>query len=233
MLTSPACRTFGNREFDVAGHLSGRNSMRFTRSALLAIGLTVLAVAPAWAAGGMYISPMVGYTTPGSLELGETDLTDVSVTGGLTWGGQLGFAPKPGFAFEASWMQQESHLSIRDVDVLGLKVGQLHGVFLFEKIAYGKKARPYFLLGAGATFFNPDHGFDTKSKFSWSIGAGVKADMSDKVGLKVQGKYNPSYLSDDWGGTWCDPFYGCYAVADPDYLDQGEFSAGLMYKFGQ
>ena len=39
-------------------------------------------------------------------------------------------------------------------------------------------------------------------------------------------------ISDDWGGTWCDPFY-CYQVADPDYLDQGEFSAGLMYKLGR
>jgi hypothetical protein len=50
--------------------------------------------------------------------------------------------------------------------------------------------------------------------------------------LKIQAKYNPTYLNDDWGGTWCDPFY-CYQVADPDYLDQGEFSAGLMYKLGR
>jgi hypothetical protein len=180
----------------------------------------------------MYISPMAGYTTPGSLEMGDTGLTDVSVTGGLTWGGQLGFEAREGFTFEVSYMQQESHISVANTDVLGLAVGQLHGNFLFEKIAYGSKARPYFLLGAGVTFFNPDGGFDGESRFSFSLGAGVKTKMSDKLGFKLQGKYNPTYLQDEWGGTWCDPFYGCYAIADPEYLDQGEFTAGFTYNLG-
>ena len=205
--------------------------MKGSRILSLAVGLSLLTAGPVWATG-TYISPMIGYTTGGGLELGQNDLNDVSVTGGLTWGGQLGLSPKPGFAFEVSWMQQESHLSIAGRDVLGLAVGQLHGMFLFEKIAYGAKARPYLLLGAGATFFSPDRGFDTVSKFSWALGGGVKADMGEHLGLKIQAKYNPTYLTDDWGSTWCDPFYGCYTVADPDYLDQGEFSAGLMYRFG-
>lgn len=207
--------------------------MKRVSMAVLAVGLITLAASPVWASGGMYISPMAGYTTGGGLEIGQTTRTEISVDGGFTWGGQLGFAPKPGFAFEASYMQQESNLTLGGQNVLGLKVGQLHGQFLFEKIAYGKKARPYFLLGAGATFFNPDQGFDGETRFSWSLGAGMKADLSEKMGVKIQGKYNPTYLRDDWGGTWCDPFYGCYQLADPQYLDQGEFTAGLMYKFGQ
>ena len=196
----------------------------------ITLGLS-LALIPAESGAGMYLSPMVGYTTPGSLEL-NTALTDVSVTGGLTWGGQLGFAQREGFAFEVSYMQQESHIAVGSTDVLGLQVAQLHGNFLFEKIRYGTKTTPYFLLGAGATFFNPDGGFDAETKFSFSLGAGVKTQMSDKLGLKIQGKYNPTYLGDDFGGTWCDPFYGCYAIADPEYLDQGEFSAGLTYNLG-
>ena len=64
-----------------------------------------------------------------------------------------------------------------------------------------------------------------------AIGAGVKVEASEKIGLKIQGKYNPTYLDEDYGGVWCDPFY-CYQVSDPDYLDQGEFSAGLTYKLG-
>jgi opacity protein-like surface antigen len=179
----------------------------------------------------IYISPMAGYSTAGSLELGEADLDEVTIEGGPTWGGQIGFSAKPGFTFEASYMQQESHLAVAGVDVIGLKVGQLHGNFLFEKIGYGNTTRPYFLLGLGATFFNPDRDFDGESRFSFALGAGVKIDASDKLGLKIQGKYNPTYLDEDWGGVWCDPFY-CYQVADPDYLDQGEFTAGLTYKLG-
>jgi opacity protein-like surface antigen len=180
----------------------------------------------------IYISPMVGYTTAGSLELGESDLNDVTLSGGLTYGGQIGFQAQPGFTFEASWMQQDAHLRISGTDVLGVTVGQLHGNFLFEKIGYGSTTHPYFLLGLGATFFNPDGDFDGESRFSFALGAGVKIEASEKVGLKIQGKYNPTYLDEDWGGTWCDPFYGCYQTADPDYLDQGEFSAGLTYKLG-
>lgn len=192
----------------------------------------------------VYISPMFGYTTAGSLDLGEADLDDVSIEGGLTWGGQLGFSASPGFTFEASYMQQETEISLGGASInpdarrsLDLKVGQLHGNFLFEKIGYGSQTRPYFLLGLGATFFNPDgvdangRDLDGESRFSFSVGAGVKIDASDKVGLKIQGKYNPTYLDEDYGGVWCDPFY-CYQVSDPDYLDQGEFSAGLTYKLG-
>jgi hypothetical protein len=201
----------------------------------LALGVTLAVSAPASrAAEGVYISPMIGWTTAANLELGQQDVKGVKVAGGRTWGGQLG-VQKPGMGFEVSYMQQESHISVNDSDRVGLQVGQLHANFLFEKIRYDSRIRPYFLLGLGATFFNPDRGFDTVSRFSFALGGGLMIDQflaSDKLGLKIQAKYNPTYLSDDWGDTWCDPFY-CYQVADPDYLDQGEFSAGLTYKFGR
>jgi hypothetical protein len=207
--------------------------------AVLALVLALAFASTSSQAREIYISPMAGYTTAGSLELGEADLNDVKVDGGLTWGGQIGFQSSPGFTFEASWMQQESQLVLDRPSPLSpeplaidLKVGQLHGNFLFEKIGYGSSTRPYFLIGLGATFFNADGNFDTESRFSFALGAGVKIEASEKIGLKIQGKYNPTYLDEDWGSTWCDPFYGCYQVADPDYLDQGEFAAGLTYKLG-
>jgi hypothetical protein len=207
--------------------------------AVLALVLALAFASTPSQAREIYISPMAGYTTAGSLELGEADLNDVKVDGGLTWGGQIGFQSSPGFTFEASWMQQESQLVLDRPSPLSpeplaidLKVGQLHGNFLFEKIGYGSTTRPYFLIGLGATFFNADGNFDTESRFSFALGAGVKIEASEKIGLKIQGKYNPTYLDEDWGSTWCDPFYGCYQVADPDYLDQGEFAAGLTYKLG-
>jgi len=175
---------------------------------------------------------MAGYTTSGGLEMEDPLLRNVNVGPSFTWGGQIGFVAHPGFTFEASYMQQEAHLRNGSQDILGLQVGQLHGNFLFEKLRYGTKMNPYFLLGLGATFFNPEGDFEGKTNFSFSLGAGIKIDTSDKLGIKIQGKYNPTTLSSDFGGVWCDPFY-CYEVADPEYLDQGEFTAGLMYKLGQ
>ncbi|HKO22936.1 MAG TPA: hypothetical protein VJX91_09820, partial [Candidatus Eisenbacteria bacterium] len=176
-----------------------------SRIAAVTLALALAGTASSSQAREIYISPMAGYTTAGNLELGQNDAKDVKVTGGLTWGGQIGFMAHEGFTFEASYMQQESHLSVLGVDRIGLKVGQLHGNFLFEKIRYGSNMHPYFLLGLGATFFNPDRGFDTVSRFSLGLGGGVKVE-GEKIGLKLQAKYNPTYLNDDWGGTWCDPF---------------------------
>ena len=204
-----------------------------TRSRIAAVAFVVALAGTASSsqAREVYISPMVGYGTAANLELGQNDLKDVKVTSGLTYGGQIGFMAHEGFTFEASYMQQDSHINAKGLgDVVALKIGQLHGNFLFEKIRYGSNMHPYFLLGLGATFFNPDGNFDTVSRFSLGLGGGIKIE-GEKVGLKLQAKYNPTYLNDDFGGTWCDPFY-CYQVADPDYLDQGEFTAGLMYKLG-
>ena len=135
----------------------------------------------------IYISPMVGYTTAGSLELGESDLNDVTLSGGLTYGGQIGFQARPGFTFEASWMQQDAHLRISGTDVLGVTVGQLHGNFLFEKIGYGSTTHPYFLIGLGATFFNPDGDFDGEERFSFALGAGVKIEATSVTSFFVSG----------------------------------------------
>jgi opacity protein-like surface antigen len=210
-----------------------RKVIMSTRSTVLT-ALALAALLPcsrAEAREHIYISPMAGYTTSGGLEMEDPALKKVNVGPGFTWGGQIGFVAQPGFTFEASYMQQESHLRNGSTDILGLKVGQLHGNFLFEKIRYGTKTQPYFLLGLGATFFQPDGGFDGKTNFSFALGGGVKINAGEKLGLKIQAKYNPTTLSSDFGGVWCDPFY-CYEVADPEYLDQGEFTAGLMYKLG-
>src|SRR5688500_14323947 len=104
---------------------------------IFALSLAVLAAASPARAREVYISPMFGYTTAGSVDLGEADLDDVIVEGGLTWGGQLGFSSSPGFTFEASYMQQETELSINGSTInpaasrsFELTVAQLHGNFL-------------------------------------------------------------------------------------------------------
>ena len=119
-----------------------------------------------------------------------------------------------------------------DDDILDLNVNQLHGNFIFQFGLEDAAMRPFILAGAGATFFNPEEGFDSDTKFSWGVGGGLKYFMNDRFGIRLQGVYKPTLVDEDAGGYWCDPFGFCYYVADSDFLDQVEVSGGLTFKFG-
>ena len=70
------------------------------------------------------------------------------------------------------------------------------------------------------------------SKFSSTWGAGVKYYPASTIGFKGQVRWTPTYIKSDAGGTFCDPFYGCWVIANPDYQNSLEFSAGVTLRFG-
>jgi hypothetical protein len=48
------------------------------------------------------------------------------------------------------------------------------------------KTRPYFLVGFGATNLDPDEeGVEGTTKFSFGLGAGVKVNLSPRVGARA------------------------------------------------
>ena len=110
-----------------------------TRSRIAAVSL-VLALAGAASssqAREIYICPMAGYSTAASLELGENDASDAKVTGGLTWGGQLGFMAQgimlvvSGVYYPVSvlpqWMQVISTISPATYALRGIRAAILEG----------------------------------------------------------------------------------------------------------
>jgi opacity protein-like surface antigen len=100
---------------------------------------------------------------------------------------------------------------------------------------------PFILLGLGATYLDPGEissgplagqSPDGATKFSWAIGAGVKSSMSGKVGFRAQVRYHSTYVNDEYSGTWCDPYYGCYNTVDSNWLDEWDFMGGLIFRMG-
>jgi len=97
------------------------------------------------------------------------------------------------------------------------------------------KARPYFLDGLGATQFG---GIDTaagsiggETKFSTTWALGVKLYPSQSVGIRLEGRWTPTYIKSDAEGYWCDPYWGCYTVAEAEYSNQFELSGGITLRF--
>ena len=86
-------------------------------------------------------------------------------------------------------------------------------------------ARPFVLAGAGATFFRSDS-LQSETKFSWGVGGGVKFYLGEQVGLKFQGKYNPTRLNDESSEPFCDPFGFCQNT-----LNQFELGVGFILRF--
>jgi opacity protein-like surface antigen len=106
-----------------------------------------------------------------------------------------------------------------------IDAGQLHGNFVYQFGDESAGVRPYVLGGLGATFFRSDN-LQSETKFSWALGGGVKVYVDEQVGIKFQGKYNPTRLNDESSEPFCDPFGFCQST-----LNQFELGVGLILRF--
>jgi len=52
-----------------------------------------------------------------------------------------------------------------------------------------------------------------------------------KFGIRLEGRWTPTYIKSDPEGYWCDPYWGCYTVADAEYSNQFELSGGITLRF--
>ena len=92
------------------------------------------------------------------------------------------------------------------------------------------RVSPFVSFSLGVTVFNPA-GLGSEDKFSFSLGGGVKYFLGERVGLRLQLRWTPTYVNSTSEGVFCNPFGFCYVVQDAHYVNQTEASAGLIIKF--
>ena len=126
------------------------------------------------------------------------------------------------------------------VDIGDMSINTYHGYFGYNFGEADAKVRPYFLFGLGATNYG---GVDfTRSngqpgtiasftQFSTTWGAGVKGYGAGHVGYRAGASWTPTYIKSDSVGWWCDPYWGCYVVGDPQYANQFSLNGGVLFKF--
>ena len=94
------------------------------------------------------------------------------------------------------------------------------------------RLRLYGDLLLGASLLTPAPEFSSRTRFSLSIGGGVKFWASDHFGARFGIRWMPVYLSTAGAGySYCDPYYGCYAYYDTNFLSQGDVHVGVSVKF--
>jgi opacity protein-like surface antigen len=160
----------------------------------------------------------------------------------FSWGARLGFNVTPnvevGFLFD----QQSTKLEVggtSSFDLGNMSVYNYHGYFAYNFGESDAKVRPYFLGGLGATQYGTisasaggvQKDISGGTKFSTTWGAGVKLFPGPKFGIRLEGRWTPTYIKSDAAGWWCDPYWGCYMASNAQYSNQFELSGGITLRF--
>ena len=158
----------------------------------------------------------------------------------------LGYFVQDDVLIEFIWSRQKSKLELGGTRILelgDLNVDNYMGQFAWHFSDSDEPVRPYLSLGLGWTRYGSisftDEDGDPrqtsgKSRFSGSLGAGVKIyPGSNNVGIKLAFRWTPTYIKSDPGGIWCDPYWGCFQTANPQYSNQFEYTGGLTFRLGR
>jgi len=203
-------------------------------------------VSPVWAQEKrIEVSGFLGYTLSEGVNidpvaLGGNVFNSVNPTSGFAYGFTFGVFVTENAEVEFQWTQQDSKLSVdgtSKVDFADMKVNTYHGNFVYNWGDEDAKLRPFILGGIGATQYSPGQvqgiDIDGNTQFSFAWGGGVKAYPSPNVGVKLMGRWIPTYIKSDPAGIWCSPYWawGCYVLADTDYSNQLEFVGGVTFRF--
>lgn len=202
---------------------------------ILLIMLFLLAGLAAPRAQSFELSPFIGYRLGGDFDHTRSSvIEELEIQNSESYGFTFGYAFNDRFELEGLWSVQESDLDIDLVsgatDSVGFETQYFHiGGLILSGDDLDTK-RGFFSFSAGVVSFDPEMA-KGETYFSWSVGGGGKFYFNDWLGLRLQGRFYPTYINTSSTGYFCGP-YGCYQTGSANYLTQTEFTAGLIFRFG-
>jgi opacity protein-like surface antigen len=164
--------------------------------------------------------------------------SDVDPVSSMSYGVSFGVFATPAFEIEFMWSRQPTELQVSGTGAAlkgDMNIDTYHGNFVYNLGGPEAMVRPFAFVGLGATNYS-DAVFPAKTvpgmtKFSWALGAGVKAYPTRNLGVKAMVRWMPTYIKTDGYGWWCDPYWGCYPVGDAQYANSFEMAAGVTLRF--
>ncbi len=197
-----------------------------------------LAVAPLKLchAVGLELTPLVGYTFGGSFEESYSG-TDLDLDEGVSLGAALDFPLGQGRQVELYYSRQPTELQadgallseevLFDLDVHYIHIG---GTYTWHDEG---RVRPFVVGTLGVTHLDPEpSGLDSQTRFSLGLGGGARAFVTERFGLRFEGRGFVTLLDDDGGGTviFSDPG-GLSVAVSSDFFAQFVFNAGVFFRF--
>jgi hypothetical protein len=154
--------------------------------AVAVVGLPLALLAPVAAAGDKpraELTPYIGYRMGGQFDVDNTDLAtsgsvDLQDTG--DWGLDLGIYRDPTSFYEILYSHASGGLDTSEPSLKGVDVTidylQVGGTLLFVEHEHYV---PYLSLTIGATKFDASGGYGSETKFSGSLGGGVRFPFAE------------------------------------------------------
>jgi hypothetical protein len=181
------------------------------------------------------LSPFYGYRVGGDFDdVPSSVIKELETQHSDSYGLTFGYAFNDRFELEGLWSMQDTELKVflspGGSELLDFEVQYFHvgGLVLSGDSLDTKRA--FFSFSAGVVSFDPEMA-SSETYFSWSIGGGGKFYFNDWLGLRLQGRFFPTYINSTTNGYFCG-YYGCYQTADSNFLTQTEFTVGLIFRFG-
>jgi opacity protein-like surface antigen len=202
-----------------------------TASRTLILPFLCLTVAQTSYAEGFTITPLVGVRTSDSLEDEVTEQT-IDIDNSSSLGFILSMQSSHDTAYDLYYSRQETDLSTRSIDDpndnLGIKIEYIHigGTVDYEV----DKLYPFITGGLGVTRISAtDIDTSTESKFSLSVGGGLKVPITKRVGLRFEGRALGTSI-DGNGSALCNNGHCAVQFKGSIFL-QIEASLGLSIAF--
>jgi len=211
-----------------------------TRKTILTAMMVALGASAAWAQDPrVELSGTAGWTFSDGVNVGTIDESPIQVgpKDAFSWGARLGFNLTPNT--EIGFLFGSQSTDLEATGVINRSVPQTvynyHGYFAYNFGDTDAAARPYILGGLGATQYGSlstpagDVGGETQFSSTWA--AGLKIFPGRNFGLRLEGRWTPTYIKTDPEGYWCDPYWGCYTVGEAEFSNQFELSGGIILRF--
>lgn len=187
-------------------------------------------------AQNLEITPFVGIQFGGRFSIDTIPSVVVNLKDSMTYGVALGFYIREDAQIEFMWSRQDTKLvsgrlipGLPSTELLDLYVDQYLFNFIFVAGDEDIPIRPFAFAGLGWTYFNPKANISGRSRIAASLGIGAKLYVNERIGLRLQGKFTPTYISTK-NAIFNDPWFGYYVYPYARYIYQFEFSMGLIIR---
>jgi opacity protein-like surface antigen len=213
--------------------------MKIRTNLLFAIAWAIVAAPATWAQRGIELTPFIGGQTNAGLDLSTAVYNHIDVQNGLNYGISAGYLIGKYGGVEFMWNHNQADTLARstsggaDQKVFNLTTNQYLGDFVMHFKDRESRLRPFVLFGAGVTNLAPDRSHvNSITRFAWVFGGGVKYSFSKHLGVRLQGKWSPTYINTITEGVWCNPYwFGCWSKGDSVFLKEFDATAGLTFRF--
>jgi opacity protein-like surface antigen len=194
--------------------------------------MTVSASAYEAYAGGFEIVPLVGYTAGGTFE-DEVTGAQLDVRSNANYGLMLDINQAADSQVELYYSRQPTQLRANGGAFVGDPLFDLDIHYLHIGGTYTEatgKVKPYVVGTIGATLMDPKgEDLHSETKLSLSLGGGVKIPLTDRLGLRLEGRWFGTFFGNS-GAVFC--VNGACAVSiQGSVFMQLAANVGLMIAF--